>query len=182
MNKQTLKKHSKFLSLILRHKPEVVGVQLDSQGWIEIKVLLEAMAKNGRHLTRPQLDEIVASNDKKRFTFNEDGSQIRANQGHSVSIDLALEPQVPPDTLFHGTAVRFLDAIREQGLIKRSRQHVHLSADEKTAHKVGSRHGKPVILRIDAKKMHANQHQFFISKNGVWLTDHVPTQYIEQFK
>ncbi len=179
MNKQELKKHSKFLSLILRHQPEVVDIQLDEQGWVDIDVLLNALNQKGRHINRSQLETIVLNNDKKRFTFNKDGSRIRANQGHSINIDLALKPQTPPDVLYHGTAVRFLNSIRQQGLVKRSRQHVHLSSDEETARKVGSRHGKPVILSIGAKQMHQDQYQFFLSKNGVWLTDHVPPQYIQ---
>ena len=154
MNKQELTKNSKFLSLILRHQPEVVGIQLDAQGWVDVDVLLNALSHNGRHINRAQLEDIVSNNDKKRFSFNEDGSRIRANQGHSIDIDLALKPQMPPDILYHGTAVRFLNSIHQQGLVKRTRQHVHLSSDEATAYKVGSRHGKPVILIIDAKQMH----------------------------
>lgn len=179
MTKRYDKQSSKYLSLILRHRPEVVGIALDAEGWVDVDVLLEAMAKNGRSLTRPQLDQLVANNDKQRFAFSENGQRIRANQGHSVQIDLALEPVPPPAVLYHGTAVRNISSIKAEGLHKRSRQHVHLSATVETAVKVGQRHGKPVVLTVQAGQMHANKHQFFLAKNGVWLTDHVPTRYIE---
>ncbi|MEZ4617799.1 MAG: RNA 2'-phosphotransferase [Caldilineaceae bacterium] len=120
----------------------------------------------------------MAQNNKQCFRFNDDGTRIRANQGHSIAVELNLRPQVPPARLFHGTATRFLDAIQREGLQRQSRQHVHLSADEKTAHKVGQRHGKPVILTVDAAAMHADGHLFYLSDNGVWLTDHVPVHYL----
>ncbi len=170
---------SKFLSLILRHQPEKIGLSLDANGWADIDELLRLSAAKGKPLTRALLQEVVATNDKKRFVLSEDGTKIRASQGHSVSVDLGLVPVVPPPMLFHGTATRFLDSIRQQGLLKSSRQHVHLSPDEPTAIKVGQRHGKPVVLRIASGKMQWDGHQFFHSANGVWLTDHVPAEFLE---
>lgn len=175
-----LVKLSKFLSLILRHKPETIDLTLDENGWADVAELIYLANKHNKTpLTRALLEEIVASNDKQRFAFNEDKSKIRANQGHSIAIDLALVPQAPPDILFHGTATRFIESIRTQGLIAKSRQHVHLSKDKATAIKVGSRHGKPVVLNIWATKMHLAGFEFFRSDNGVWLTKHVPVEYIE---
>jgi putative RNA 2'-phosphotransferase len=171
---------SKFLSLILRHKPEVIGLRLDANGWAEIDEIIRLAATQGRSLTRPLLEEVVATSDKQRFVISEDRLKIRANQGHSISVDLELEPQVPPPVLFHGTATHYLESINAQGLTKRSRQHVHLSADETTALKVGQRHGKPIILKIFADKMHKVGYKFYRSANGVWLTDHVPSAFIER--
>ena len=170
---------SKFLSLILRHQPEKIGLVLDANGWADIDELLRLSAAKGRPLTRALLEEVVVTNDKQRFVLSEDGTKIRANQGHSVSVDLGLVPMVPPPVLFHGTATRFLESIRQQGLLKGSRQHVHLSPDEATAIKVGQRHGKPIVLKIAAGKMQRDGHQFFHSANDVWLTDHVPAACLE---
>ena len=170
---------SKFLSLILRHQPEKIGLSLDANGWADIEELLRLSAAKGKPLTRALLEEVVLTNDKQRFVLSEDGAKIRANQGHSVSVDLGLVPVVPPPVLFHGTATRFLESIRQQGLLKGSRQHVHLSPDEVTAMKVGQRHGKPVVLKIAAGKMQRDGHKFFYSANGVWLTDHVPAAFFE---
>lgn len=176
----SLIKKSKFLSLVLRHKPEVIGLTLDENGWVEIEALLTAAQAHNRSLTRAELDEIVATNNKKRFAISEDGKHIRASQGHSVVIDLGLLPRIPPSTLYHGTAVRFLPSIREKGLQKMNRQHVHLSATAETAHSVGSRHGKPAILLVKAEAMQADGFIFFLSENGVWLTETVPAHYIEE--
>ena len=170
---------SKFLSLILRHQPEKIGLSLDANGWADIEELLRLSAAKGKPLTRALLEEVVLTNDKQRFVLSEDGAKIRANQGHSVSVELGLVPVVPPPVLFHGTATRFLESIRQQGLLKGSRQHVHLSPDEVTAMKVGQRHGKPVVLKIAAGKMQRDGHKFFCSANGVWLTDHVPAAFFE---
>lgn len=178
--KKSLVKKSKFLSLILRHKPEVVGLTLDENGWVDVDLLLQAIQQHNRSLTRAELNEIVATNNKKRFAISEDGERIRASQGHSLNVDLEFQPQTPPDVLYHGTAVRFLPSVREKGLQKMNRQHVHLSATAETAANVGSRHGKPAILLVDAKSMHANGFGFFLSENGVWLTDHVPNQYLTE--
>ena len=170
---------SKFLSLVLRHEPERIGISLDPQGWVAVDDLLAAAARAGKPITREQLDSVVATNDKKRFAFSPDGSHIRASQGHSIEIDLGLPPVVPPERLFHGTATRFLDAIRAEGLRSQSRQHVHLSPDEETAVKVGQRHGKPVVLVVLAGAMHREGHLFYRSDNGVWLTETVPAGYLE---
>ena len=169
---------SKFLSLILRHQPEKIGLSLDANGWANINDLLRLSAAKGRPLTRARLDEVVETNDKQRFMLNEDRSMIRASQGHSVSVDLGLSAMAPPPVLFHGTATRFLESIQTQGLLKGSRQHVHLSPDESTAIRVGQRHGKPVVLRIAAGRMQLEGHKFYRSANGVWLTDHVPPIFI----
>jgi len=177
MNKQHVKL-SKFLSLVLRHQPEKIDIQLDEQGWVEVEVLLQAAHQHGTDICRETLRQIVEQNDKQRFALSEDGLKIRANQGHSIEVNLALSPQQPPDILYHGTAEKFIDSIRQQGLQKRQRQHVHLSADEKTAYKVGIRHGKPVILQIKSAAMYQQGYVFYCSENGVWLTDHVPVEYI----
>jgi putative RNA 2'-phosphotransferase len=170
---------SKFLSLVLRHEPERIGINLDPEGWVAVEDLLAAAARAGKPISREQLDLVVATNDKKRFAFSPDGARIRASQGHSVEVDLGLPPVVPPERLFHGTATRFLDSIRAEGLRPQSRQHVHLSPDEETAVKVGQRHGKPVVLVVFAGAMHHEGHLFFRSENGVWLTAEVPVRYLE---
>lgn len=169
---------SKFLSLVLRHRPELIGITLDPAGWIEVDVLLEAMGRHDHPLTRDQLDFVVAHCEKQRFAFSEDRARIRASQGHSVEVELGYAPATPPDLLYHGTVDRFLPSIRAAGLIKGKRHHVHLSRDVETAAKVGDRRGKAEILTIDAKSMSADGLAFFVSDNGVWLTDHVPPQYI----
>ena len=172
---------SKFLSFVLRHHPESIGITLDSQGWANIDTLLAQAAQHNRPISREQLLDIVATNPKKRFTLSSDQTQIRAAQGHSTAqVAIAHSPVVPPATLYHGTATRFLDSIRSQGLIAGSRHHVHLSADIPTAQKVGQRHGKPIVLRIHAAAMHAAGHAFYLSDNQVWLTDHVPAPYISE--
>jgi len=173
-------KHSKFLSLILRHQPEKIGVALDPQGWIDVDVLLEALARNRHPLSRGELEGIVANNDKKRFALSEDGRRIRANQGHSTTVDLELKPRTPPERLYHGTVEKFLDAIFAEGLKKGERHHVHLSPDVETARRVGQRRGKPVILEVAAGEMQRAGHVFFLSENGVWLTDHVPPRFFER--
>lgn len=169
---------SKFLSLVLRHAPETIGLSLDSNGWASVDDLLRHANAKGQKITRELLEEIVASNDKKRFAFSEDGSRIRANQGHSVTVDLALTAIEPPPFLFHGTATRFLDSIRAEGLRRGSRHHVHLSLEEDTAAKVGVRHGKLAILTVHAAAMHALGLPFYRSDNGVWLTEHVPVEFL----
>lgn len=179
MIEKEAKKISKFLSLILRHNPAAVGIELDNEGWADVTdLIVKINDKRGWGLTIDQLDHVVATNNKKRFAFSQDGRRIRANQGHSITVDLGLEPAEPPAVLYHGTATRFLDSIMEQGLISKSRQHVHLSWDTETATTVGKRHGKVVILRVDAAQMTADQHLFYLSQNNVWLTDHVPVKYI----
>lgn len=155
-------------------------MQLDPEGWLPIEVLIENANGQGKKLTLELLHEVVASCEKKRFSLSEDGLKIRANQGHSVpDVELNLEPVPPPSVLYHGTVAAFVDSIREQGLLKRSRNHVHLSADIETAKKVGARRGKPIILTIHAHAMHESDHAFYLSANGVWLTDAVPMSFIE---
>lgn len=180
MDKQKLKKISKRLSYVLRHHPDSMGLQLQEGGWIAVEDLLNAFQKAGSPLHIELLEEVVTENDKQRFEFSADKSQIRARQGHSVDIDLGYEPATPPDLLYHGTATRFLESIFQQGLIKAQRHHVHLSTNKETMRAVGQRHGKPVILSVDAKQMLEDGHQFFITGNSVWLTDHVPPQYLTQ--
>ena len=169
---------SKFLSLVLRHQPQLIGITLDPAGWVSVETLLAACAKHDKPLTRAQLDELVRSSDKQRFALSPDGSQIRANQGHSVSVDLQLPPAVPPETLIHGTFPGAIASIRETGLDKGSRHHVHLSIDAATATKVGGRRGKPVLLTVQSGAMHADGFVFYRSENGVWLVDAVPVKYI----
>lgn len=173
-----LVKLSKFMSLVLRHKPEEIGLVLDDNGWASVEELITRANSRGVRLTRDILQVVVETSDKKRFALSEDGIRIRANQGHSVEIDLALTPRQPPEILFHGTASRFLDSIRAQGLLRGKRQHVHLSPDETTAIKVGQRHGRPVVLRVLAERMHQSGHTFYLSDNGVWLIEHVPGEYL----
>jgi putative RNA 2'-phosphotransferase len=179
MNEKRAKNISKFLSLILRHSPQTIQLQLDENGWAAVEELITKCATNGNAFTLPELEEVVASNDKQRFSFNETHTHIRASQGHSIAVELDLAPCEPPEFLYHGTVAKFLDAIRSQGLHKMKRQHVHLSKDSDTAEKVASRRGSPVILRISSSLMHKNGIAFYLSENGVWLTDHVPVMYIE---
>lgn len=173
-----MSKESKFLALILRHKPEEIGLVLDPHGWADINELLAKMKKAGRRLSHEELSKIVLNNDKKRFTLSEDGKRIRAAQGHSVTIDLNLQPKAPPEELYHGTATSSLDAIFSEGLKPGRRQQVHLSLDIDTARKVGERHGKPTVLRVNSGEMYRAGHEFFQADNGVWLTNFVPAQYL----
>jgi putative RNA 2'-phosphotransferase len=177
-DKETIRT-SKFLSLILRHEPERVGLKLGNAGWVSVDELLQAVNRDGLPLTLDQLKHIVATSDKKRFAFSDDGLRIRASQGHSVEIDLQYPPQTPPEILYHGTATRFLDGIRQQGLQKMERHDVHLSSETKVTVQVGGRHGKPVLLIIRAGDMHRAGFVFRCSANGVWLVDHVPPQFIQ---
>lgn len=178
MSPEQTTRASKFLSLVLRHEPQSAGITLDAAGWTPVADLLAGCARARRPLTRDQLDHIVSTNSKKRFEFSADGKHIRASQGHSVKVDLSYEAQVPPAQLYHGTATRFLDAIREKGLLKMNRHHVHLSAVTKVTMEVGARHGKPVLLTINAEAMHQKGHVFYRSTNGVWLVEHVPVQFL----
>jgi putative RNA 2'-phosphotransferase len=173
-----LVKLSKFMSLVLRHKPDEIGLALDENGWADVAELIARANLKGVRLTRCDLLTIVETNDKKRFALSEDGSRIRARQGHSIEVDLALSAVEPPARLFHGTAIRFLESIRSQGLLRGKRQHVHLSPDETTATNVGQRHGKPVVLQVLAGRMHQAGRPFYLSANGVWLTEHVPAEYL----
>jgi putative RNA 2'-phosphotransferase len=172
-------KISKFLSLILRHEPQKIGLVLDSSGWADVDELIRLCNAQGKNLDRQLLEEVVSTNDKKRFAFSDDGLRIRASQGHSIEIDLALTPTYPPELLYHGTASRFIDSIRATGLNSGTRQHVHLSTDAATATKVGQRHGKPVILTVLASHMSAAGYLFYLSANGVWLTEKVPVTFLQ---
>lgn len=171
---------SKFLSLVLRHKPETIGLTISPQGWVNIDELLSAASMREKLINRELLDDVVFTNDKQRFAYSPDGRFIRANQGHSIQVDLELEPCSPPNVLYHGTSSKSIERIREKGLLKMTRNHVHLSTDEETAHRVGVRKGKPVILLIDSKLMADDGLSFYVSNNGVWLTDNVPTKYITE--
>ena len=170
---------SKFLSLVLRHEPERIGLKLGDAGWVSVDELLTALKRHGAPILLEQLKHIVATSDKKRFAFSDDGARIRASQGHSVEVDLQYAPQTPPEVLYHGTATRFLDAIRQHGLQKMARHDVHLSGETKVTLQVGGRHGKPALLTIRAGEMHRAGFVFRCSANGVWLVDHVPPQYID---
>ena len=171
-------KISKFLSLILRHKPDAIGLKLDENGWASIDEVIRRAAVSGKNLDRGVIEKVVATNDKKRFSISSDGKMIRANQGHSIKVDLDLSPVKPPPVLYHGTATRFLESIFNQGLHPSGRNHVHLSSDYETAIKVGKRHGKPVILKVESGSMESDGHVFYRSENGVWLTKHVPMGYL----
>ncbi|MEU5870598.1 RNA 2'-phosphotransferase [Glycomyces sp. NPDC047369] len=172
MDDRRVVKVSKYLSRHLRHDPQRLGIELDAQGWVDVDVLLAALERQRFRVTREELDEVVERNDKRRFTIRD--GRIRANQGHTVEVDLGLEPVDPPAELFHGTAEGFLDAIRAEGLKAMARHDVHLSPDYATAVRVGSRRGRPVVLVVDAAGMAAQGHVFFRSDNGVWLTESVP--------
>ena len=167
---------SKLLSLVLRHRPGLLGIALDERGWVDVDVLLAALAEHGRPLTRAELEQLVASSDKQRFAL--DGDRIRASQGHSVPVDLGLVPVAPPPVLFHGTPDRFVDAILREGLRRGSRHHVHLSPDLETARRVGARRGPPQVLSVDAAAMSRDGAVFYRSANGVWLVDAVPPAYL----
>lgn len=170
---------SKFISLILRHKPETVGLTLDSQGYADVKELIESIKKHSDfYIDEYILKFIVSTDDKKRYSYSENGTKIRANQGHSFKVDLGLKNQEPPKVLYHGTGEKYLESILRQGLKSKSRNHVHLSKDIETAVKVGKRHGKPVVLKVDAGRMYTDGYEFYLSENGVWLTEDVPVEYI----
>jgi len=178
MTEERLIRISKYLSKHLRHQPESIGLQLEPDGWVAVEQLLAACERNRMPITRAQLDQVVAENSKQRFSFDETGTRIRANQGHSVDVDLELPPVIPPDVLYHGTGHQTADAIRREGLVKGRRQHVHLSADVETAVNVGARHGKPTVFVVDARAMHDAGHTFWCSANGVWLADSVPPEFL----
>lgn len=177
MEKQ-LKQISKLMSLVLRHRPEAIGLQLDENGWAGVEDLVAKIRAQGIHTDMEMIRIIVEQNDKKRFAFSEDQSKIRASQGHSIAVELNLETRVPPEVLYHGTADANLESILQSGILKQGRQHVHLSETTQTARAVGSRHGKPVVLTIRAGAMHAAGHVFCLSANQVWLTEAVPPAYI----
>jgi putative RNA 2'-phosphotransferase len=178
MNAEQRKKISRRLSYVLRHQPESIGIDLAEGGWVDVQTLLGALGREGKSLTLASLQEVVATNDKQRFEFSDDGARIRARQGHSIDVDLGYEPAEPPDLLYHGTAQHSLDSILKTGLNKGQRHHVHLSINKQTMIQVGQRHGQPVLLTIRAAEMYADGHEFFVTGNQVWLTDNVPPQYL----
>ncbi len=171
---------SKFLSLILRHNPEAAYIQLDEHGWVEVDQLISGIKKSGKKINRDILEEIVRTDNKQRYSFNEDRTLIRANQGHSVPVDVELKEQEPPKILYHGTAERFYNSIKAEGLKPMGRLYVHLSKDIETAINVGKRHGKPIVLKIFSGRMYQDGKVFYLSANGVWLTKKVDIKYIEQ--
>lgn len=171
---------SKFISLILRHRPEEAGVCLDGHGWADVEMLMAGIRNRGWEIDRDILDEIVRTDKKQRYSFDQSGTRIRANQGHSVPVDVEPEEQKPPEYLYHGTADRFLESIRERGLLPMGRLYVHLSEDAETALGVGRRHGRPVVLRVRSGDMYNAGHRFYRSQNGVWLAEKVDTVYLEQ--
>ena len=179
MNEKETTSTSKFLSLVLRHQPELIGIKLDGQGWVNVDELLQKAHQHGKIITLDMLNHVVETNAKKRFAFSDDRQKIRASQGHSVEVALGYEPQVPPEVLYHGTGSQSVESILKTGLERRSRQHVHLSADTDTAIKVGSRHSKPVVLSVLAGEMNSKSYMFYLSANGVWLTDEVPASFLE---
>lgn len=172
------KKTSKLLSYLLRHKPEAYQLDMDDQGWVDLDQLIHNINQRGGKINLELIKEVVASNDKQRFKLDLPNNRIRANQGHSKSVNLELAERVPPEFLYHGTSIDTVDKIRASGIKKMNRHLVHLSADEKTAKMVGSRHGKPAILKVQAQAMYEQQIKFYLSENGVWLTDYVATEFI----
>ncbi|MBX6386709.1 MAG: RNA 2'-phosphotransferase [Microbispora sp.] len=176
MDEQRLVRVSKYLAKHLRHQPERIGIELDAHGWVRIDVLLDAAAAHGFPISRTELEQVVAGNDKRRYMI--EGDRIRANQGHTVPVDLGLPVVEPPPILYHGTVARNVPAIRVEGLRPMGRHHVHLSPDRETATRVGARRGKPVVLVVDAAEMYGAGHEFRVSANGVWLVDHVPPRFI----
>ncbi|MCO1575820.1 RNA 2'-phosphotransferase [Crossiella sp. SN42] len=180
MDEKKMVRVSKRLSRHLRHAPGEIGLELGDGGWVSVDELLKALGQHGFRVSRAELDEVVERNDKRRFAFDETGTLIRASQGHSVAVELGLAEAAPPEVLFHGTVGAALDAIWREGLRPMRRHHVHLSATEETAVRVGARRGKPVVLRVDAAGMSVAGYRFYVSANGVWLTDRVPPEYLRQ--
>jgi putative RNA 2'-phosphotransferase len=178
MEETRLVRISRFLSKHLRHQPQALGLTLAPGGWVAVVDLLAACDQHGRPLSRAELDEVVARNNKQRFSYDESGRRIRANQGHSVAVDLQLAPAIPPETLYHGTGERAVASIQRDGLKRMTRHHVHLSPDTATAINVGRRHGRPVVFAVAAAAMSRDGHIFYLSENGVWLTDSVPARYL----
>lgn len=176
-SKNESKKISKFLSLILRHSPEEIGLELDANGWAEISDIIEKSAQTIK-LNGVAIKEVIASSDKQRFKISNDGLRVRANQGHSIKIDLELQPVSPPKSLYHGTAYQFVDSISRDGLLRGARQYVHLSSNVEVARFVGQRHGKPIVLQVDSGSMSKQGFSFLLSDNNVWLTEHVPSEFL----
>lgn len=175
-------KLSVFISLILRHKPEIIGIKLDDYGYADVNELIEKINNTGRNINIEILEQIVKEDNKQRYSFNDDRSKIRANQGHSINVNVELRELEPPRFLYHGTATRFLDNIKKEGIVSKSRLYVHLSNDIDTAVQVGKRHGTPVILKINTGKMYENGYKFYLSENNVWLCEYIPFKYVEIFE
>lgn len=172
---------SRYMCLILRHHPEVIGITLDEHGWADVEELIAGIAeKKNKNFNREMLEEIVRTDDKQRYAFSEDRTKIRANQGHSIPVDVELEKKEPPEILYHGTGEKYVESIDATGLISKNRLYVHLSGDVETAENVGKRHGAPVIYRVHSGRMHRDGYEFFLSRNGVWLTKRVPVEYLEK--
>ena len=169
---------SKYLSLILRHRPDVIGITLDEHGWANVNKLIQGIAKNNTGFNMEILEEIVRTDSKQRYSFNDDKTLIRANQGHSIPVDVELEEKEPPSELYHGTGEKYVESINKKGLIPKSRLYVHLSKDMGTAIKVGKRHGNCVLYIVKAAEMYRDGYKFYLSKNGVWLTNEVPVKYL----
>ena len=183
LSKYNFKNLSKYISLILRHKPEVIGITLDEHGWANVDELINGIVKTDKNyigLDLSILEKIVRMDNKQRYSFNDDKTLIRANQGHSINVDVELEQKEPPEFLYHGTGKKYVESINKQGLIPKSRLYVHLSKDKETAIDVGKRHGDVVLYLIKSREMHQNQYEFYLSKNGVWLTKEVPIEYMEE--
>lgn len=179
IDEKSVRRISKFLSLVLRHQPDKIGIQLDDAGWVEIELFLEALRQSGQKISRDLLEYVVRTNDKQRFTIDESGQRIRANQGHSVEVELGYEPADPPSILIHGTPRTAVSAIRESGLQKMKRHHVHLHSDSSVASAVGARRGAPVLLKVKSQEMTKEGFVFYVTANQVWLTEHVPPRFIE---
>ena len=175
-----MKTTSKFIAYVLRHNPSVVGIELDEHGWADVNALIDDVCKTGRFLNIQTIEEIVQNDNKHRFSFNDDRTKIRANQGHSIDVDVEMKACPPPDILYHGTAEKYIESIRKNGILKKSRNYVHLSKDVDTAIKVGARHGKAIVLKIDARQMYADGYIFLLSANGVWQTEQVPFKYVTE--
>lgn len=179
MNETELVKASRKMSYALRHHPEKMHLDMDRHGWVSVEQMIESMHVYFPSFSKEDMDYVVENNDKHRFSYNEDETKIRANQGHSIDVDVQMKEMMPPDILYHGTGRKYVSSIKEKGLLPMSRLYVHLSVDPSTAYKVGSRHGTPYIFMIDAKKMHKDGYHFYISENGVWQVKHVPAEYLK---
>ena len=177
-----LQKVGRFISLILRHKPETIGITLDEHGWANVDELISGIAKKYLGFSKEILEEIVRTDNKQRYSFNADKTKIRANQGHSINVDVELEEKEPPEYLYHGTGKKYFSSIMEQGLLPKSRLYVHLSADVETAKVVGHRHGSEVVFRVDTGRMFRDGYKFYLSVNGVWLTKEVPVRYLQEME
>lgn len=171
---------SKYMSLILRHKPETIGISLDEHGWADVDGLINGIAQKNEGFNMDILEEIVRTDNKQRYSFNDDKTLIRANQGHSINVDVELEEKEPPEYLYHGTGKKYVKSIDRIGLIPKNRLYVHLSKDVETAENVGKRHGKEVVYCVSSGQMYRNGHKFYLSENGVWLTKEIPVKYLER--